>query len=69
MELQEYINQICEQIESPVTASQRVRYLKSHLDDLLEFQKNNPDRTDVPTHLELYCSQNPDALECRIYNV
>lgn len=69
MELQNYINDICEELQTPNINKQRSRYLKSHLEDLLSYQKNHPEKTDVPTHLEIFCDLNPDALECRIYNV
>lgn len=69
MELQNYINSICEELESPHITKQRMRYLKSHLEEIIIFQKNNPYKTYVPSNLELYCDLNPHEPECRIYNV
>jgi CP12 domain len=69
MELQELINDICEELEGSFTNVQRRRYLRSYLEELLEYQKNNPDKTEVPSCLQLFCSLNPEALECKMYDV
>ena len=68
MELQEFINDICEQLEIPSLNAQRKRHLKSYLENLLEYQKHNPDAIGVPNALELFCDLNPYELECRIYD-
>lgn len=68
MELQQTINDICEELESPAINKQRKRYLDNYLLELLEYQKHNPESLDCPTHLELYCDLNPDAPECRIFD-
>jgi|LakMenEpi03Aug12_release.lakeMendotaPanAssembly.Ray.scaffolds.fasta_scaffold03301_34 hypothetical protein len=68
MELQNLINDICEELESPSINRQRSRYLKNYLSELLEYQSNHPEETAVPTHLELYCDLNPGAPECRIFD-
>jgi hypothetical protein len=68
MELQELIDTVCEELENSSLNTQRIRYLKSYLEDLLKYQKHNPDTVDIPTALELFCDLNPDALECRIYD-
>jgi len=49
--------------------SQRRRYLESELESLIKYKQNHPDKTYDPTPLELYCDENPDAPECRIYEV
>jgi hypothetical protein len=68
MELQEFINDICEELENASSNKQRKRYLQSHLEELLEYQKNHPDATKIPNALELFCDLNPHELECRIYD-
>jgi len=68
MELQELVNNICEELENSSLNSQRRRYLQSYLKEILEYQKNNPYHTGVPTPLQLFCDLNPHALECRIYD-
>lgn len=47
---------------------QRKRYLSAYLEDLFEYQKNNPTATQTPTTFELFCSLNPDSSECKIYD-
>ena len=68
MQLQELITDICEELESPSINRQRSRYLNNYLSELLEYQKNHPEETAFPTHLELYCDLNPSAPECRIFD-
>lgn len=68
MELQQVINDVCEELESPSINKQRKRYLDNYLSELLEYQKHNPFVTDCPTHFELYCDLNPDSPECRIFD-
>ena len=68
MELQELINNICEELETSSLNKQRKRYLNSHLEELLEYQKHHPDAIGIPSSLELFCDLNPNALECRIYD-
>ena len=68
MELEQHIIKIAEELEKYSENTQRQRYLKSHLEELLKYQENNPNALEVPTPLELYCHLNPSALECRIYD-
>jgi hypothetical protein len=68
MELQELINDICEELETTSLNKQRKRYLNGYLDELLEYQKHHPDAICIPNSLELFCDLNPNALECRIYD-
>jgi hypothetical protein len=69
MELQELINDICEELEGSFTNVQRRRYLRSYLEELLQYQKNNPNKTEIPGPLQLFCDLNPEALECRKYDL
>jgi hypothetical protein len=68
MELQEFINDIHEELENSSSNKQRTRYLNAYLEELLIYQKNHPDAIEIPNSLELFCDLNPDAQECRIYN-
>lgn len=69
MELQEFINDICEELNCYEINKQRKRYLENHLQDLLQYQTNNPNKSEIPTPLELYCNLNPDAFECKIFDL
>ena len=68
MELEQHIIKIAEELERTSENAQRQRYLKSYLEELLKYQKNNPNALEVPTSLELYCQLNPGAQECKIYD-
>jgi hypothetical protein len=65
--LQQHINDDKDQIDDPTTSGQRRRHLEDELDSLKKYQSRHPDTDQDPTGFELYCDENPDALECRIY--
>ena len=65
--LQQHINDDRDQLNDPNTSSQRRRHLEDELDHLEKYQSNHPDTDHDPTPFEMYCDENPDALECRIY--
>lgn len=65
--LQQHINDDKDELDNPNTSSQRRRHLEGELDSLEKYQVSHPDEDRDPTPLELYCDQNPDALECRVY--
>lgn len=67
MKLKELIDKICEEVHYSQN-EQRKRYLESYLQELLSYQKNNPNEDKVPTPLQLYCNDHPEALECRLYD-
>jgi hypothetical protein len=65
--LQQHINDDRDQLNDPSTSSQRRRHLEDELDHLEKYQSNHPDTDHDPTPFEMYCDENPNALECRIY--
>lgn len=65
--LQQHINDDRDELDNPSINSQRRRHLESELDSLEKYQVNHPDEDHDPTPLELFCDENPDASECRIY--
>ena len=65
--LQQHINDDRDELDNPNTSSQRRRHLEGELDSLEKYKLNHPDEDHDPTPLELYCDENPDALECRVY--
>lgn len=66
--LQQHINDDRDELDNATTSGQRRRHLEDELDSLEKYQVNHPDDDHDPTPLELYCDENPDALECRIYD-
>lgn len=69
MKLRETIENIKDELDRNSLNKQRKRYLINYLSDLEEYLGNHPETDKLPTHLELFCDLNPDASECRIYNV
>jgi hypothetical protein len=65
--IQQHINDDKDQLDNPELSSQRRRHLESELDSLEKYYINHPDEDHDPTPLELFCDQNPDASECKIY--
>jgi hypothetical protein len=69
MEIQNLLSKIQAELCDSSMNSQRVRYLKNYYEELTRYLNRHPEASKVPSHLELFCDENPDALECRIYNV
>lgn len=65
--LQQHIEDDRNEIDNPITSGQRRRHLESELESLEQYQNNHPNEDHDPTPLELYCDENPNALECRVY--
>ena len=42
--------------------------VEDELQQLENYQKNHPQDDHDPSSLELYCDENPDASECKIYD-
>lgn len=55
-------------LDDPMVSSQSRRHVEQELKSLHRYQENHPDDDHDPTGLELYCDENPDALECRMYD-
>lgn len=69
MELQKNINIILRELSNFSIDKKRDRFLKNHLDNLYKYQRSHPDKLETPNSLELFCDDNPDAPECRIYEL
>ena len=55
-------------LNDPTTSPQMRRHVEGELQDLKVYQERHPEDHHDPTPLELYCDNNPDALECKIYD-
>lgn len=69
MNIKEKIKEIQEELDFNSINKQRKRYLKSYLSELIEYSERHPNSLEVPSHLELFCEFNPDANECRVFDV
>lgn len=55
-------------LEDPTTSPQMRRHVEEELADLKNYKEKHPGDDHDPTPLELFCDNNPDALECRVYD-
>jgi hypothetical protein len=56
-------------LDDPMVSSQTRRHIGSELKSLEKYKESHPNDDHDPTPLELYCDENPDALECKMYDV
>jgi hypothetical protein len=57
------------ELSNSTISPQRKRHLKQELDSLERYRERHPDRMKDPTVFEIFCDENPDAPECRIFEV
>ena len=69
MNIDQHINGIKKEVDDPSINKQRKRHLEDELVLLDSYHKNHPNQEEVPNALELFCDMNPEALECRRYEV
>ena len=48
---------------------QRNRYLESYLTELITYSDRHPGVTEVPSSLVIFCDLNPNAKECKIFDI
>jgi hypothetical protein len=65
--IKEHIKSNQKELDNPGLSPQRRRHVSQELESLERYQRNHPDSDKDPTALELYCDENPNALECRIH--
>jgi hypothetical protein len=69
MELKAKILELQRELDINSINKQRKRYLESYLSELIAYSEKYPNKTELPSTLVLYCESNPDASECRIFDV
>lgn len=67
--IQDHIDQDINQLSDPLINSQRKRHLESELDELNRYKMSHPEDDHDPSPLELYCNENPNALQCKVYDI
>jgi hypothetical protein len=55
-------------LNDPTTSPQMRRHVEGELQDLEIYQERHPEDHHDPTPLELYCDNNPDAPECKVFD-
>lgn len=66
--IQKHIDHDRKILDDPLTSSQSRRHVEEELESLQRYQETHPEDDHDPTALELWCNDNPDALECRVYD-
>tara|TARA_S200002703_G_C3782318_1_gene241072 strand:+ start:1473 stop:1685 length:213 start_codon:yes stop_codon:yes gene_type:complete len=65
--IEAHIQKDKEILENPTISPQTRRHIESELNDLEKYHHNNPNDHHDPTAFEMYCDENPESDECRIY--
>ena len=66
--IQKHIDYDRQILDDPMVSSQSRRHVEEELESLEKYQERHPEDDHDPTPLELFCDENPDALECRMYD-
>lgn len=66
--LKQHIEDDYNELDNSLISSQRRRHIQDELNLLEKYQSNHPEDDYDPTPLELFCDENPEAPECRIYD-
>jgi hypothetical protein len=69
MTIDQHIQNNEEELKDPMIGPQRRRHLYFELEDLLSYKELHPNEEKDPNPLELFCGLNPDAPECKIFNL
>jgi hypothetical protein len=67
--INDHIKKDQDELGNPMISSQRRRHVEDELDSLEKYHANHPEDDHDPTPLELFCDANPNAPECRVYDV
>jgi uncharacterized protein YlxP (DUF503 family) len=69
MDIHTHIEKDRQILGDPMVSSQSRRHVEEELESLERYAASHPDDEHDPTALELYCNDNPEALECKVYDV
>ena len=69
MSIKDHIEKDKKIIDDPLVSSQSRRHFESELEQLQKYHERHPEDDHDPSALELYCDENPYALECRVFDV
>ena len=67
--INDHIKRDKDELNNPMISSQRRRHIEDELDSLERYYNNHPEDVHDPNTLELFCDSNPNAPECRVYDV
>lgn len=69
MDINQHIQKDKKILDDPTTSPQQRRHVEAELESLEKYHTAHPEVEKDPTPLDLYCNDNPDALECKAYDV
>ena len=67
--IDQHIDADLKELSDPMISSQRRRHIEDELGQLENYKNKHPEESHDPTPLELFCDENPNAFECRMYEV
>lgn len=67
--IQKHIEHDKKILDDPLVSSQSRRHVEEELDSLERYHARHPEDEHDPSPLELYCDDNPDAIECKVFDV
>jgi hypothetical protein len=67
--INDHIKRNHEELNDPMISSQRRRHVEDELESLEKYHANHPEDFHDPSPLELFCNENPDSPECRVYDL
>jgi hypothetical protein len=65
--IQQHIEKDKKILDDPTISPQMRRHTEEELCDLEAYAERHPGESHDPTSLELFCDNNPDAPECKVY--
>lgn len=66
--IDQHIEHDKEILEDPMISPQTRRHTKEELISLEKYKEKHPEDNHDPTPLELFCDENPDALQCKMFD-
>lgn len=66
--IENHINHDKKLVDDPMISAQSRRHAEEELESLERWAETHPNDSHDPSPFELYCNDNPNALECRIYD-
>lgn len=67
--IEEHIENDRKILDDPLVSSQSRRHAEEELEQLERYKNRHPEDHHDPSAFELYCDDNPDAIECKIFDV
>lgn len=67
--IHKHIQKDRDELSDPIISSQRRRHIEEELTQLETYHARHPEDDHDPSALELFCDDNPDAIECKIFDV